>query len=54
MQIDDNGNVIVDNVQPLLDMGQYLHKDFDAVAQEVAEEMSKGDDDDEMAYKLNY
>lgn len=54
MKVDENGNVIVDNVQPLQDIGAYLHEDFDTVAQNVAEELSKGDDDDEMAYNLNY
>lgn len=54
MKVDKNGNVIVDNVQPLQDIGAYLHEDFDKVAQNVAEELSRGDDDDEMAYNLNY
>lgn len=54
MKVDENGNVIVDNVQPLQDIGAYLHEDFDKVAQNVAEELSRGDDDDEMAYNLNY
>lgn len=54
MKVDENGNVIVDNVQPLQDIGVYLHEDFDTVAQDVAEELSRGDDDDEMAYNLNY
>lgn len=54
MKVDENGNVIVDNVQPLQNIGAYLHEDFDKVAQDVAEELSRGDDDDEMAYNLNY
>lgn len=54
MKVDKDGNVIVDNVQPLHDLGEYLRKDFDTVAQETAEILSKGDDDDEMAYKLGY
>ena len=54
MKVDENGNVTVEYVQLLQDIGAYLHEDFDKVAQDVAEELSRGDDDDEMSYNLNY
>lgn len=54
MRVDENGNIIVDAVKPLENLGDYAHKDFDDIAHQLSDELNKGDDDDEMAYKLGY
>lgn len=54
MKVDKDGNVIVDAVQPLQDINNYFHQDFDDVAHDMAEQLSKGDEDDEMAERLGY
>lgn len=54
MTVDAEGNVVVDNAQPLQGLNSYFHRDFDDVAHTLAETLSKGDEDEEMAYKLNY
>ena len=52
--VDENGNIIVDAVKPLENLGDYAHKDFDDIAHQLSDELNKGDDDDEMAYKFGY
>lgn len=54
MIIDASGNVLVDNPQPLQDLGEYLNHDYDDVAHKIEDTLSKGDEDDEMAYNFGY
>ena len=54
MYIDSDGNIKVTDTKPLNDINQYFHDDFDTVAHNLANELSKGDENEEMAEKLGY
>ena len=54
MIVDASGNVIVGEIQPLKDLGDYFAEDYDDVAHTLEAELSKGDEDEDMANLLNY